>query len=155
MNDPLTLQSLAGAVTGLAALQFLVGLWLAERLKAQLALENEKVLEALRWENRVREQAAKVAEYLAELQVPNPNNDTERFQKLNRLSWELALWLPTDVYRTLGQALVARGPTQNELTVLMQVRRVLLGTTAGDLTSEEVVVHREGAGNYRNIVRGE
>ncbi|MFN4028567.1 MAG: hypothetical protein ACK4LR_01035 [Acidovorax temperans] len=145
-----TIFSIAGA---LAIVQFLLSLWIAERLKSQLQLENAKVLEAMKWEVRVREQAAKVAEYMSATANLAETDPPERYAQLNRLSWELALWLPSDVYRSMGQALTHRTETENELTVIMQVRKHLLGDQAGDLSSEEIVVHSPGIGKHRYLAR--
>ena len=151
MTEPLTLTTLLETASALAALQFLISLWLSERLKAQFQLENSRLLEALRWDVRVRQQAEKVAEYMAAARDLSENDSPERYSQVNQLSWELALWLPTDIYRNMGQALTARSPQANELTVLMQVRKHLLGESAGSLSSEEVVVHSPGVGKYRYI----
>jgi hypothetical protein len=147
--------TLFSTVSLLAVVQALVSLWISERLKAALQLENARVYEALRWEVRVREQAAKVAEYLATIRELREDDPPDRYREVNRMSWELALWLPADVYRAMGQALVAPSSVQNELTVLLAVREHLLGTSAGDLTQDEIGVHGPGIGKYRNIAKHE
>ena len=49
----------------LGAVQFLVTLWVSERLKASLQKENAVFLEKIRWDIKVREQAERTAEYLS------------------------------------------------------------------------------------------
>ena len=151
MSTQLTLSDLLSAVVGLGALQFLVALWLSERFKAQLQRENAAILESLRWDLKSREQAAKVAEYMAAAQSLTENDSSNRYLRVNQLSWELALWLPTDVYRLLGQAVTERTSEANETTVLIQVRQHLLNTKAGDLLPSEIVCHAPGIGKHRAL----
>ncbi len=53
----------------------------------------------------------------------------EEYRKANQLAWELAMWLPVDVYKTLGQALSKPDKKTNPLSVVVDVRKVLLGET--------------------------
>jgi hypothetical protein len=55
--------SLGGILLG--TLQFFASLWISERLKASLQKENAVFLEKIRWVIKVREQAERVAEYMA------------------------------------------------------------------------------------------
>ena len=48
----------------LGALQYLSTLYISERLKTSLQRESNALLEKLRWDFKVREQAAKVASYM-------------------------------------------------------------------------------------------
>lgn len=150
--DQLSISTLVNAVGGLAALQFLVSLWLSERFKAQLQQKNASILEALRWELRAREQAAKVAEYMASARVLHVNDPPERYQRMNQLSWELALWLPADLYRKLATAMTRPDDKTNELAVLVEVRAHLLGTGSGNLSSDDIIFHAPGAGKHRALV---
>ena len=59
---------LPGIILGvglLGALQYLASLLMSERLKTSLQKEHSTFLEHLKWEVKVREQAVRVAEYLA------------------------------------------------------------------------------------------
>lgn len=97
MNQPITYESLVTATALLAALQFLVSLWLSERFKAQLQRETGVFLESIRWEVRVREQAAKVAEYMALARDLRESSSVDEYRRANQLGWELSLWLPADI----------------------------------------------------------
>jgi len=46
------------------------------------------------------------------------------------------MWLPSDVYKALTQALVAPTDDVNSLTVAVAVRKMFLGSAAGDLGPE-------------------
>ena len=151
MSEPLTIGTLISAATGLAAVQFLVSLWLAERFKANLQLENAQFLESLRWEMRVREQAAKVAEYMALAQDLNDSSTPVEYRRANQLAWELALWLPKDIYKSLSCAITSPNDDINPLSVVVEVRRLLLEGKLGLLTQDEVLIHAPGIGRIRNI----
>ena len=146
MSQIPTLQDLLIAAAGLAALQFLLSLLIAERLKAALARETGQFLESIRWDMRVREQAEKVAEYMALALWLKADSAPEKYERANQLAWELALWLPPDVFRSLRQAVASPSAHSNALSVLIDVRKLLLKDTAGDLSPEEVMFHAPGAG---------
>ncbi len=130
----------------LAAIQSLVFLLLSARLKASLQRENAVFLEKLRWEIKVREQAAKVAEYMALARALKESSLEEDYRMANRLAWELGMWLPTEVYRAMGQALSKPDGTINPLLVVIDVRKVLLGDAAGDLNQNDIIHHAPAIG---------
>ena len=151
MQEYVSLGSLLGTVSLIAALQFLVSLWLSERFKAQLQKENALLLESMRWDMRVREQAAKVAEYMALARDLRCDADTETFKRVNQLAWELALWLPADIYKTLAVAVTSPSEQINPLSVISSVRKILLEGKHGELTPDEILNHAPGIGNFRQI----
>jgi hypothetical protein len=129
-----------------AVLQYLVSLLISERLKLSLQKEHTTFLENLKWELKVREQAVRVAEYLAlarSLKEDSPDSD---YRKANQISWELAMWLPEDIYKEMTSAIVTPSKSTNELTTIISVRSLLLKEKAGDLTSENIAHHAPGIG---------
>lgn len=100
---------------------------------------------------RVREQAAKVAEYMALARDLNDSSSSDEYRRANQLAWELALWLPKDVYKSLSQALTIPDEKINPLSVVVEVRRLLLEGKFGTLTQNEVLIHAPGIGRVRNI----
>ncbi len=129
-----------------AALQYLVSLLISERLKTSLQKEHSAFLENLKWELKVREQATRVAEYLAiarNLKEDSPDLD---YRKANQLSWELAMWLPENIYKEMVSAITTPSVDTNELTTVVSVRSLLLKEKAGNLTSEDIVHHAPGIG---------
>lgn len=142
----LTWQDVIAGFVGVAAVQVLAMLWIAERLRASLQRETNTLLERLRWDSKVREQATKVAEYMAlarNLREDSPESD---YRTANRLAWELAMWLPADTYRELGRALAQPSEAANPLRVSIAVRRILLGKDAGDLGPNDIIHHAPGIG---------
>ena len=129
-----------------AALQYLASLWISERLKTSLQKEHSEFLEGLKWDLKVREQAVRVAEYLAlarNLKEDSPDSD---YRKANQLSWELAMWLPEDIYKEMVGAIASPSKGTNELTTVVSVRSLLLKDKAGHLTSENIAHHAPGIG---------
>lgn len=151
MNQPLTIEALFGSAALLGALQFLVSLWLSERFKAQLQRETGVFLESIRWEQRVREQAAKVAEYMALARDLREDSSVDEYRRANQLGWELSLWLPADIYRLMARALASPNERDNPLSVLVEVRRLLLDGRLGELTTEEMLSHEPGIGKFRSL----
>lgn len=129
-----------------AILQYLLSLWISERLKTSLQKEHSTFLESLKWELKVREQAVGVAEYLAiarNLKEDSPESD---FRKANQLSWELAMWLPEEVYKEMVNAIVKPSNNTNELTAVVLVRSLLLKEKSGKLAPENIAHHAPGIG---------
>ena len=138
---------------GIAA--FLARNVLIERLKLSLQKEHTKFLDEIQWNRKVQSQAARVAEYLAlarRLRESSPGADYER---ANQLSWELAMWLPDEVYRQMTRAIVNPNETVNELTVTIAVRKLLLADKAGDLDADEIAHHAPGIGRVARSERSE
>ena len=130
----------------IAILAFLARNLFIERLKLALQKEHSKFLDELQWNRKVQEQAARVAEYLAlarRLKEDSPETDYER---ANQLSWELAMWLPEEIYKQMTLAIAIPGPEVNELTVSIAVRKLLLGDKAGNLESANIAHHAPGIG---------
>ena len=110
-------------------------------LEKLLGFQFEKRLEEFRYGVRIREQAAKTAEYLAYGWQLDASDARDRYVRTNQLGWELALYLPSDVYRHVRNAVANPSQDQNVTTAIIEVRRHLLRENAGDLTSEEIAFH--------------
>ena len=130
----------------LAVLAFLAKSWLLARLKTSLQKEHSKFLLELQWESKAREQAEKVAEYLALARQLNEESSAEDYVKANQLSWELAMWLPEDIYNETVQAIANPNKDRNELSAVIAVRSILLKEKAGNLNQDSVAHHAPGIG---------
>jgi hypothetical protein len=133
----------------LMAIQFLIGLWLKTRLEGSINHEYNKKLEEFRYEIKVREQAAKVAEYMEFARHLREDSPPADYQKANRLAWELAMWLPSDVYKRMAESLVRPNEQNNPLEVVVAVRQLLLGKNAGDLKADNILSHAPRVGKNR------
>src|SRR5699024_5782616 len=86
------------------------------KLRYQIKESNDRFIEDLKWESKVKEQAEKVAEYLAMIDNLETRED---FEKANQLTWELAMWLPADTYRALTHAIIRPNKKVNKLTTVV------------------------------------
>ena len=123
-----------------------VPLWVAEQIKLQTQKDHTQFSEALKWELKGRERAVKVAEYLALANTLKGCSSEEEYRKANQLSWGLAMWLPADIYKKMVQGVVHRNADSNELTTVIQVRKLLLGEISGNLTADDVAAHLPSIG---------
>ncbi|MGA2160389.1 MAG: hypothetical protein ABSG90_14400 [Dehalococcoidia bacterium] len=141
-------QSLPLAAICLSVLTFAGQLIITERYKASIKKDNDRFLEELRWEFKTREQAVKVAEYLSLQTNLKEDSPKSEYDLLNRLGWELSFWLPANLYRKLGQAAVS--PTlETRRELIIEIRGLLLGEKAGNLTAGDVLYHAPGIGKHR------
>ncbi len=131
----------------LSALQFLITLWISERFKISLQKEHALFMENQKWELKTREQATRVAEYLALARDLRHDSSEGDYRKANQMSWELAMWLPDDIYKEMVKAVANPDMETNELTTVIAVRHLLLQDKSGALTSENVAHHAPGIGN--------
>ena len=132
-------------VACIGIIQFLLSNWTKSRLENSIKAEYDKLIEEYKFELRAKERAEKVAQYLS-LYYKNSQN----FQELNQLSWELALWLPDHVYKNLTKALKNVGPEMDItkptiLDILIDTRKVLL-KKPGSLTGNDIIVHGKDIG---------
>lgn len=138
--------SAISTVALLSVLAFLGKNWFLERLKLSLQKEHSRFLEELQWERKTKEQAAKVAEYLALARRLEENSPGSEYRQANQLSWELAMWLPEEVYKEMTRALVKPDNQTNELSVVVSVRKLLLRDKAGNLSQADIAHHAPGIG---------
>jgi hypothetical protein len=129
----MTFSQLLTAIVSIGTLQALVSIWLKGRLEASLKHEYDRKLEDLKFEIRQREQAAMIAELLAEW-VSKPM-DTKH---LNRLTWEASIWLPERIARDLCATLNHQPASKSYKDLIVEVRKILKGDQDG-LTADQVI----------------
>ena len=129
---------------GIAA--FLARNWFLTRLNLSLRKEHSKFIEEIQWERKTREQAEKVAEYLAFARQLKEKSSEEDYIKANQLSWELAMWLPENIYNETVQAIANPSSNINVLSVVIGVRKLLLKEKAGSLSPKDIGHHAPGIG---------
>lgn len=126
----------------MVALPFLASELTANRVRVYY----DKQLEDYRRQLDMRDRAARVAEYVAMWHASGEVNDVDSMEKLefyrrlNQLSFELALFLPADVYKQLGPALAKAPSGKTAGDILVDVRKHLL-SDPGDLTAENIIYH--------------
>lgn len=130
--------------SALALIQFLLSIWIKARLESSIKAENDRLLEQYRYEVRAKEQAAKVAEYFSYYFRLKPDSSDADYRNANQLAWELALWLPADVYRKVAKAVATNDGQNNILSSLIEVRGLLL-SKPGNLSADELFFHAPNA----------
>ena len=149
MTVELGLPEISIGVIFLGTVQFLATLWVSERLKASLQKENAEFLEKIRWDIKVREQAERAAEYLSIAKDLKESDSSETYQRVNRLNWELAMWLPEDLYKAMMDAIKKPDKDNNPLSVVVSIRQYLLGDAAGKITQNNIGYHAPGIGKNK------
>jgi hypothetical protein len=142
VTDYFIIVSLNGILTAL------VSWWIKIRLEHSIKHEYEKRLEDYKFEFRKREQAAKVAELFSLLYSDLPQtpddpqtevmNASNYHATINRIAWELSLWLPAGIVRGLSSSLSNAPGGKDPKQILIEIRKVLLGKN-DDLKAEEIV----------------
>lgn len=123
-------EALGGAVALLAALQWFLTTLIESRMKYEYDLK----LEDYKRELQIRDQAAKVAEFLAF--AGSTNADPMKF---NEQAWALSLWLPTDIYIEIAKLLAGDKSGKPVKEILIDVRKLLLGDKAGSLNADKIL----------------
>ena len=138
-------------LAGIAIIQFIAATWLKSRLDASIKAENDRLMEDYKYEMRSREQASKVAEYFSYHFRLKPESSEADYRRVNQLGWELALWLPEDIYRHVTKAAATNSPEHNIFSALISVRSLLL-KEPGNLTQDDILFHAPNAGAARSSV---
>jgi hypothetical protein len=110
----------------IAITQFLATSWLKARFESSIRQVYDKRLEDFRFQFKQREQAALIAELLAEWS--SGHYDPKR---LNRLIWEASLWLPAETVTELSK-IVGNSPAARPMKqLLVEVRSHIKGKQDG------------------------
>ena len=109
--------------------QFLLSIWIKSRLENSIKHEYDKLIEEYKVELNIKDRASKVAEYLAITIGGRMDLDIKMdIIRANQLAWELALWLPDDLYLELKESLNPLNSNKdsvNEFKTLIKIREFL------------------------------
>jgi len=114
-----------------------------------LAVKIEHLKRELEWEYKTREKASKVAEYLAHQMFLKEDSPTDEYIKVNKMAWELALWVPKDLFIEVAKAAAMPNKGTNFFTAIIKARQLLLKEKAEDLTMEHALIHYPGIGKKK------
>lgn len=134
----------------LSLIILIIRTWIKERIKLEIQKIHSEFVEELKWESKTREKAEKVAEYLSFVRNLEENSDKNDYIKANRMSWELAMWLPEEIYKEVVRAIINPNADTNELSVVISVRQLLLGDQSGNLNQNDVAHHAPGIGKKQS-----
>lgn len=123
------------AIVLLAILQFLISLWLKSRLEASIKYSYERKMAEFQYELKIREHGTIIADFFSEWAKGAAADMT----KLRRLSMELSLLLPSELYKDFGKCTTYQpnGPNSNKL--LIEIRKYILKDSAGDLKDTDII----------------
>ncbi|CAG1014259.1 hypothetical protein BURC_00643 [Burkholderiaceae bacterium] len=85
--------------------------------------------------------AEKVSQYLVLAGALDKNSAIEDFERANELSLELAMLLPTAVYRSMVEAASHPNAKCNPASVAIMMRSELIAPDEGALAAEHVAFH--------------
>jgi hypothetical protein len=131
----------------------IVQIFLTAGITAWVNYAYSKRLESYKWTIKIREQAAKAAEYMAIAWRLMPDDPPEVYRRVNELAWELAFWLPQDIYKLMTHAIATGNAERGKsmLTVVCRIRSLLQSDPAafepsGELKEDDIVWHAPNAG---------
>lgn len=117
----------ASTISGLVVV-FLLKTWLTARITNSIKSEYDRQLEVYKRELDRKQKIELVSELLAEW-IKFPKGETipkEQRTKLNKLSFQASLWLPTELAKELNIALQLRDNAKSIFEILLLARKLLL-----------------------------
>ena len=89
--------------------------------------------------------AEMVAQYLVLASTLDKSSALEDYDRANELSLELAMLLPSAIYRAMTEAAANPDGKINPASVAIMLRRELLAPLEGDLQPAQIAFHAPGA----------
>ena len=106
----------------------------------------DKSIEKLKFDYKIRERAASVAEYLALTRDLKVQDSPETYRRANQLVWELTMWLPEEIVKDVIVAVGPEAKGQNIWDCLMSVRKILHKTKPKLKAEESFIFHKPNIG---------
>jgi hypothetical protein len=88
--------------------------------------------------------AEKVAQYLVLAGSLDKGSPLEDYDAANELSLELAMLLPSPIYRCMVEATAHPDAKNNLASVVIMMRKELLAPLEGDLNAAHIAIHAPG-----------
>lgn len=136
--EGVSLLAIGGALGGFAGAlaKTVFDKWLSRR--------QDREMERYRYEQRMREQAAKIAELIAVGPfLPAGGEDDANYRRVRQIAFELLLVLPDELYQELKLGIRREGG-RNEFTVLLAIKEHLRGEPTS-LTDEDILFYHPKA----------
>lgn len=127
MLEELTKIFITSTLGGLASI-FLLKTWLTARITHSIKNEYDRQLEVYKRELDRKQKIELVSELLAEW-IKYPNGEAmpkDHRTKLNNLSFQACLWLPSDLAKELNKALQLRKDAKTIFEILLLARKLIL-----------------------------
>jgi len=101
--------------------------WIKARLDQSIRHEYDKKLEEFKFEMRKREQSAVIANLFSKWLIIKQKSEEDRFRELNRLSFEMSLWLPDEIAVEINKKLKNLGGAKSIEELLVDCRQIIQG----------------------------
>jgi len=133
-------------VSIIGIIQWLLTMWIKSRLENSIKHEYDKILEEFKFSIRQREQAAAIAKLFARWIKYNGKEDVllkenekrDHFEEMNKLNWELAIWMPDEkIVKKINNRLTNKGG-EDIRSLILEVRTLILGKKSDDLKWSEL-----------------
>ena len=142
LSGNLKLQDYVIVISVNSILTTIIGWWVQSRiqytfqskLEALKQAKSEKI-EEYKLDIKKREQSLRIAELLAT--VREGAGDPK---EINKLVWELSLWLPQNTAKELSDCLLRRAGSKDPEQILIDIRKILHGP-GDDLKPENIVTY--------------
>lgn len=116
----------SSTVVSVFVVNFLLKYWIKARLEQSIKHEYDKKLEELRFEIKKREQSSLIAELFSSWLIIK--QDELRNRQLNKLSFEMSLWLPDDIAFEINKRLKNLGGAKRAEELIVECRKIIQGT---------------------------
>ncbi len=149
----LTISQILGStlllVICLGALQWLLSLWIKNRLEQSIKHEYDKQLEEHKFAISKRDKTANIASFFS-LWIKYRGHEQgwlkgkdliEYYQKLTQMSFEFALWIDDeDLLRDVMKRLKNEDGSENTIELLLEVRKFISKNKTSKLKAEDITI---------------
>ena len=118
----------SSTIVSVFVVNILIKYWIKARLEQSIKHEYDKKLEEFKFEMRKREQSALVADLFSKWIHIKDEANNPNARELNRLSFEMSLWLPDDVAIEINKRLKNLQSAKPAMDLLIECRKVIQGT---------------------------
>jgi hypothetical protein len=129
-------------------IQFLSTLWIKARLEKSIQHEYDKKIEDYRFSIIQREQAAKIATFLArwgkysgrESKILNVKELHDYHEDITRMSYELSLWITDEeLLKKIRDRLLNKKQSVSVQQLIIDIRELILGKKNKSLSANDIV----------------
>ncbi|MFH0984572.1 MAG: hypothetical protein V1882_03440 [Candidatus Omnitrophota bacterium] len=120
--------------------------WLGSRIEEAIKHEYGKMLEEFKFSFRQREQAAAIAKLFSkwikynglEDKLLKESEKRDHFEEINRLNWELAIWIPDEEIVKKINGKLANNNEEDIRSLILDVRSLVLGKKSDGINGTEL-----------------
>ena len=117
----------SSTIVSVFVVNMLLKYWIKARLEQSIKHEYDKKIEEFKFEMRKREQSALVADLFSKWIHIKDEKNNPNARELNRLSFEMSLWLPDEVAIEINKRLKNLQDAKPAMDLLIECRKVIHG----------------------------